>query len=169
MGQRKRKFSKSDNTIDNRQRKTVSNRKKIRRHLFTILSLLLLMLLCAALYIYSISDNLIPLSVLENIIPALASSLYSQDGILIDKFYKVNRTNVPFHRIPEHVVEALISIEDRNFYYHWGVDLARVFKAAITDLIHFGKKPGASTLSMQLAKTCILPLINRGNVKYWKQ
>ena len=52
--------------------------------------------------------------------------------------------------------DALISIEDKNFYRHWGINVWRIAGAAYRDLLSGGKMQGASTLTMQLARNLFL-------------
>src|SRR5205814_9824539 len=49
-----------------------------------------------------------------------------------------------------------ISIEDKNFYRHWGINVWRIAGAAYRDLLSGGKLQGASTLTMQLARNLFL-------------
>ncbi len=67
------------------------------------------------------------------------------------------RRLVPLSRIPPHVVQAVLAIEDRRFYDHPGVDLIRIAGAAFTNM--FEDKPyleGGSTITQQLVKNVFL-------------
>jgi penicillin-binding protein 1B len=57
-----------------------------------------------------------------------------------------------FADIPPVLVNAVISVEDKRFFYHSGFDPLRIAKAAYVDLRSGHKQEGASTLSMQLAR-----------------
>ena len=93
------------------------------------------------------------LSALENPKQDLATRIYSTDGELIDQFYLQNRTMVSIENIPKDMINALIATEDRKFYKHWGVDLDRIVKAFIKNLMSFSlSKEGASTITQQLAR-----------------
>ena len=63
------------------------------------------------------------------------------------------RSPVTFAEIPPVVVQALTSAEDKHFFRHSGVDVLRILKAAYIDLREMSKEQGASTLSMQLARS----------------
>jgi len=63
---------------------------------------------------------------------------------------------VPLARIPRAVVDAVLAIEDRRFFSHWGIDLLAVVRAAITDLRHREVRQGGSTITQQLARTLFL-------------
>ena len=58
--------------------------------------------------------------------------------------------------IPEVLRQALISIEDKDFYRHWGINVWRIAGAAIAIFVSGGRVQGASTLTMQLARNLFL-------------
>lgn len=85
---------------------------------------------------------------LENPEKNLATEIISSDGKTIGKFYKENRTPVPFDSLPDHLVNALIATEDARFYDHSGIDGRGTLRA----FAFLGTRGGASTISQQLAK-----------------
>src|SRR5690554_595865 len=68
-------------------------------------------------------SNLPSFEELENPNNALASEVYSSDGVLLGKYYSENRSNSDFEELPESLVNALIATEDIRFYEHSGIDL----------------------------------------------
>jgi penicillin-binding protein 1A len=52
--------------------------------------------------------------------------------------------------------QAVISIEDKNFESHWGINVFRVAGAVWHDIRSHGRAQGASTLTMQLARNLFL-------------
>jgi penicillin-binding protein 1A len=100
---------------------------------------------------------------LENPKPDLASKIYSSDGEVIDQIYYKNRTWVPLDSMPRNLPEALIATEDKQFYHHWGVDVARVFKALVKNVLAFNlDREGASTITQQLSRN-LYNLKSRGD------
>ncbi|MDX1618617.1 MAG: transglycosylase domain-containing protein [Balneolaceae bacterium] len=87
---------------------------------------------------------------LENPDTAIASTVKSRDGIVLDRYYTENRTWVELEEISPHVVNALIATEDHRFYNHWGIDMIRTL--AIPYHLMMGRVPGGSTLTQQLAR-----------------
>ena len=66
-----------------------------------------------------------------------------------------NRIPVSIDRIPQHVRDAFVYIEDERFYEHAGVDWKRTFGAFLNELTHgmlYGSKQGGSTITQQLVK-----------------
>ncbi|WP_343343224.1 transglycosylase domain-containing protein [Sphingomicrobium sp. XHP0239] len=59
-------------------------------------------------------------------------------------------------QLPAHVTQAFVSIEDRRFYSHWGIDPRGIARAAIENAQAGGVRQGGSTITQQLAKTAFL-------------
>jgi len=81
-----------------------------------------------------------------------ASIIYSEDGIVLGKYFgSANRVDVPFEQISPEVIKALIATEDERFEEHSGIDgrsMLRVLKGVLT----LNLDGGGSTISQQLAK-----------------
>ena len=54
--------------------------------------------------------------------------------------------------MPDHLVQAVIAIEDRRFYDHFGIDPRAIARAALKNLMHWQVREGGSTITQQLAK-----------------
>ncbi|MGF7216192.1 penicillin-binding protein 1A [Spirosoma lacussanchae] len=117
---------------------------------WTLISALML-----GVYVFIINYNFLYLtgempSVTELANPKLnqASEIYSQDGVMIGKFYAENRTPIKYQNIPKPLIDALIATEDARFYDHGGIDPRAIGRA----LISLGRDGGGSTITQQLAK-----------------
>ncbi|MFP4368056.1 MAG: penicillin-binding protein 1A [Candidatus Kapaibacterium sp.] len=134
--------------------------------------LIILVLLTAAfiaglvIYVNSIiSEGLPSLEELENPSQNFATQVLSADGALLDHFYIERRINLPLDSIPDDFINALIATEDRAYWDHWGIHVARIFKAAVKDIMAMRLKEGASTITMQLARNLYLNRENTLNRK----
>ena len=108
-------------------------------------------------YLYYLSLGLPSLSKLEEYRPRLASKVYSADGKVIhDFYYEERRTYVPLEEMPPYMWQAVVAIEDRRFFDHWGLDSKRIIKAILVDLISLSAREGASTITQQLARQLYL-------------
>lgn len=109
-------------------------------------------LLLFALLIWTVSlgwfGELPPLEELENPKTYLASEIYSEDGVLIGKYYLQNRSNANFDQLSPNLINALVATEDVRFYNHSGID----FRRFTTAVLFLGTRGGASTITQQLAK-----------------
>ncbi|MBW7867192.1 MAG: transglycosylase domain-containing protein [Brumimicrobium sp.] len=100
-------------------------------------------------YFQTDNSSLPSASMLENPEELLATTVYADDGITeLGKYWKVNRTSIPYKEISPYVISALIATEDERFEEHSGID----FKAVGRSVVSLGSAGGASTISQQLAK-----------------
>jgi penicillin-binding protein 1A len=107
-------------------------------------------------YLYYLSLDLPSLTQLEEYRPKLVSKVYSADEKVIKEFFEERRTYVPLEEMPQHLKDALLATEDRQFYHHWGVNTVRLAQALVIDLIYMEARQGASTITQQLARLLYL-------------
>ena len=96
---------------------------------------------------------------LRNYQPPVMSRIYAGDGRVIAELASERRIFVPYSAIPDRVKAAFVSVEDRNFWTHGGVDPLAILRAGVTDLetMRSGRRPiGASTITQQVAKIMLL-------------
>lgn len=87
--------------------------------------------------------------------PSEQSTLLSADGSVLATFYAENRIIVPLEEISPHLQDAIISIEDRRFYEHKGIDPNGMARAAINNVSDQSTQ-GASTITQQYVKNTLL-------------
>ncbi len=93
---------------------------------------------------------------LESYRPSSVTELYDDSGHVVGSFALQRRVVASYEDYPPVLRDALISIEDKEFYRHWGINVWRTFGAAYRDIESGGRVQGASTLTMQLAKNLFL-------------
>ncbi len=89
---------------------------------------------------------------LEAYRPGEVSRIFSDDGTLIEELFIEKREVVPFERIPRHLKEAVLAVEDSRFYRHHGIDLRGILRAALKNLRARRIVQGGSTITQQLSK-----------------
>ncbi len=89
---------------------------------------------------------------LSSIKPSLVTRVYAADSSVIHEFHVERRFWKPIDEMPDKLKQAVVAIEDRRFYNHWGIDIKRIFGAATADIIQGEITQGASTLTQQLAR-----------------
>lgn len=87
--------------------------------------------------------------------PAESSTILYSDGTVLATFYYQNRIVVPIDQISPEVQHAIVSIEDRRFYEHNGVDLEGMARALVNNA-QGGDTEGASTLTQQYVKNVFM-------------
>lgn len=100
--------------------------------------------------------NLPSLDVLTDYRPKEPLRVYTADGYLIGEFGEERRAVVRIQDVPPIMKEAILAAEDERFYQHGGVDTMGVLRAAGANLISGGKRQGASTITMQVARNFFL-------------
>ncbi|TPG15688.1 transglycosylase domain-containing protein [Sphingomonas oligophenolica] len=83
-------------------------------------------------------------------------TLTADDGTPIARRGAIIGAPVDAAKLPKHVTEAFVAIEDRRFYSHWGIDPRGIARAAWTNLGAGGVRQGGSTITQQLAKNAFL-------------
>jgi penicillin-binding protein 1A len=93
---------------------------------------------------------------LERYRPSTTTDLYDVKGRVIGSFALERRVVVNYDDFAPILIKAVISIEDKNFDSHWGINVFRIAGALWHDLRSHGRAQGASTLTMQLARNLFL-------------
>jgi len=126
------------------------------RVLFGLLMLLSALVGASAGLLLVYSTDLPQAEQLEHYRPSSITELYDDHGQVIGSFALQRRVVASYSDFPPVLREALISVEDKDFYRHWGVNVWRIAGAAYRDIESGGKVQGASTLTMQLARNLFL-------------
>ena len=114
-------------------------------------------LIIGILWVYS--NKLPDYKFLKMYKPAVSSKLYSGGGELVSDFSSEKRIFVPHDSIPKVVINSFLSAEDKNFFYHPGVDAKGIVRATInnvSNIIYSKRLEGASTITQQVAKNFLL-------------
>jgi len=90
--------------------------------------------------------------VLEEYQPQQTAKVYAQDGRLITELGVQRRTVLPIDEIAPELRAAFLSVEDKRFYQHHGIDYWRIPGAVVANLMALGWAQGFSTITMQLAR-----------------
>lgn len=86
----------------------------------------------------------------------LTTQIYDRNGELLFRIYEdKNRTLVKLSEVPKHLIRATIAAEDKNFYFHIGIDPIAIARALYNNF-NTGTQEGASTITQQLIKNSLL-------------
>ena len=81
----------------------------------------------------------------------VSSKLYTQDGELFEDLGAEKREKISANELPKTLENAIVSVEDRRFYKHIGIDPVRIIGSAVSNFTSGGLQ-GGSTLTQQLIK-----------------
>lgn len=108
---------------------------------------------------YYFSQDLPDYTALGDYQPPILSRAYAEDGRLLAEFAMERRVYIPVQDVPDRVIHAFLSAEDKNFFIHPGIDAMGVARAIRDNLVHMGSNRrlvGASTITQQVAKNFLL-------------
>lgn len=134
-----------------RQRRKLAGR-------LTLVALLVLAVITGSLAGLTLvySADLPQIKDLERFRPSTTTDLYDRKGHIIGSFALERRSVVNYEDFAPVLKQAVLSIEDKSFESHWGVNVFRIAGAVVHDLRSHGRAQGASTLTMQLARNLFL-------------
>src|SRR5262245_39820569 len=137
------------------------NLKPLRHYLGSLIFIVLLCLSMAVgstagvLFVYS--SDLPQVKALEDQHSPVITEVYADDdSTVIGTFAQEHRIVVTYDQIPPLMRNAIIAVEDQNFWNHWGIDLTGIARAGLKNLLARRITGGGSTLTQQLSKNLFL-------------
>jgi penicillin-binding protein 1A len=100
--------------------------------------------------------NLPSLQALTEYKPKVPLRVYSAEGVMIGEFGEERRAVISIGEVPPQLKNAILAAEDERFYQHAGIDYIGVMRAAYANLLSGGRRQGASTITMQVARNFFL-------------
>ena len=152
---RKRKTSNPKNK-NTKPRKT-KNKKNLRRKWLKpalVLFLCLFIVLAAYVFYCWLTMPNISASIERTRLPA--TSILTENGREIESYGGVYSDVIYAEELPDYVIDAIISTEDRRFYSHHGFDVISFTRAMFINIIHRRYVQGASTITQQVSKNLFL-------------
>jgi penicillin-binding protein 1A len=134
----------------------IGGRKLVGRVLFGLLVLVSALVGATAGLLLVYTTDLPQVDALEAYRPSSITEIYDDHGKVIGSFALQRRVVAGYDDFPPVLRDALVSIEDKDFYKHSGINFFRIVGAAYRDIESGGKVQGASTLTMQLARNLFL-------------
>ena len=113
-------------------------------------------LLAVGLVVVLAYPQLPSLEVLTAYQPKIPLRIYSAEGVLIGEFGEERRSFIAIAEVPQQLKNAIIAAEDERFYEHPGIDYVGVLRAAWANVVAGGRRQGASTITMQVARNFFL-------------
>jgi len=134
----------------------VGGRRVVGRVLFGLLVLVAALVGATAGLLLVYTTDLPQVDALEAYRPSSITEIYDDRDRVVGSFALQRRVVAGYDDFPPVLRDALVSIEDKDFYRHSGINFWRIVGAAYRDIESGGKVQGASTLTMQLARNLFL-------------
>ncbi|OQY42820.1 MAG: penicillin-binding protein [Fusobacteriia bacterium 4572_74] len=132
-------------------KKIVDFLRKQRKKIFiALLGVIFLLIGLTTITYFSVKGKITSYTASEPII------IYDKDQHIVDYLSKQKGENADIKDIPDFLQKAFISVEDKRFYSHHGIDIWRLGKAVLVNLSKGRIAQGGSTISQQLAKNAFL-------------
>ena len=103
-------------------------------------------------YLISLSKTLPSIEELNKFNPEQVTKILSSDNVVLKKLFIQKRDMIKIVSIPEKLIDALIVMEDREFYNHNGINIKSTIRALAIDIVSLSTRQGASTITQQLAR-----------------
>lgn len=133
------------------EKKTRKNTKSLIARIFLIVLSLVCVAFLAGVGLFWFYAKDAP-ALTDNALDATVSSkLYTQDGELFEDLGAEKREKISANELPKTLENAIVSVEDRRFYKHIGIDPVRIIGSAVSNFTSGGLQ-GGSTLTQQLIK-----------------
>jgi penicillin-binding protein 1A len=102
---------------------------------------------------FAYGGDLPQISALDNYAPSAITRVYARDGETLAEFAIERRLLVGYDDIAPQLRQAIVSAEDKNFDSHFGISVSALLLRLGNDILHRRWVQGASTLTMQLARS----------------
>ena len=103
------------------------------------------------------ADRFVSESTKETFVPSQTGEIFDAEGTLISQTLPDKDSNyLTYSQIPELFKQAIVSIEDKSYYKHNGVDYKAIVRAAKELVMRRQITQGGSTITMQLARGIFL-------------
>ncbi len=113
-------------------------------------------ILVSAVLMRKILADIPSIDKLDEYTPSLTTHVYDINNQVIAEFSVEKRAILPLSKIPVDMQNALIAMEDQNFFRHWGISPRGIARALMRDILHRRSAQGGSTLTQQLSKLIFL-------------
>ncbi len=101
-------------------------------------------------------NDLPQISSLEDFQPNIITQVFAADGSVLGEFAIEKRVVIGFKNVPPVLRNAIVAVEDAEFWKHLGINPWRIPGAALANFRSGRKEQGSSTLTMQLSRLLFL-------------
>lgn len=157
---------KNPRTILHRHKKTITKHTQttwewIRRHtaILGLIGMSIIAIIIGALLIWVATLKVPSITSFADRKVTSSTKIYDRTGtvVLYDVHENIKRTVITGTAMSQHVRDAIIAVEDKEFYNHIGVQPKAIVRAGLSNIFPFiGKQSGGSTITQQLVKNTLL-------------
>ncbi|OGR42539.1 MAG: hypothetical protein A2X35_12030 [Elusimicrobia bacterium GWA2_61_42] len=134
----------------------LSARELVLKTVYLIGAVSAVLILAASLMMRKVLSDIPSVDKLDEYTPSLTTYVYDINNQIIAEFSVEKRAILPLSKIPVDMQNAVIAMEDQNFFRHWGISPRGIMRALLRDILHRRSAQGGSTLTQQLSKLIFL-------------
>ncbi len=116
----------------------------------------IIVIIAGLAFFYKMTRGLPPIEALRDYQQSLITNIYSDNNKVLGQYYIERRRPVSLSRMPRHLKEAVIAVEDSRFYQHGALDYFGIARALVTNILTGEIRQGGSTITQQLARSLFL-------------
>ena len=113
-------------------------------------------ILTASVFMRKTLTDIPSIDKLDEYTPSLTTYVYDINNQVISEFSVEKRAILPLSKIPVDMQNAVIAMEDQNFFRHWGISPRGIMRALLRDILHRRSAQGGSTITQQLSRGIFL-------------
>lgn len=113
-------------------------------------------ILTASVMMRKILSDIPSIDKMDEYTPSLTTYVYDINNQVIAEFSVEKRAILPLSKIPVDMQNAVIAMEDQNFFRHWGISPRGIARSLLRDILHQRKAQGGSTITQQLSRGIFL-------------
>lgn len=106
-------------------------------------------------WVFTVTQDLPSAQDLANYEPPITSRVHAGDGKLVAEFASQHRVYVPSEELPDKLINAFISAEDKSFFEHSGVNLVAMLRGTVWNAVRGRRMTGGSTITQQTVKNML--------------
>ncbi len=107
-------------------------------------------------WVYSVTRDLPAPRELKTYEPPITSRVHAGDGTLVAEFARQHRVFIPEEELPDRVIHAFMSAEDKDFYNHNGIDPKGIIRGVLINALRGRRITGGSTITQQTVKNMLV-------------
>ncbi|MCX5790769.1 MAG: transglycosylase domain-containing protein, partial [Elusimicrobia bacterium] len=134
----------------------LSARELVQKAVYLMAGLAAVVVVAGSLMMRSILSDIPSIDKLDEYTPSLTTYVYDISNQVIAEFSVEKRAILPLSKIPVDMQNAVISMEDQNFFRHWGVSPRGIMRSLLHNILRQRRASGGSTITQQLSRGIFL-------------
>jgi len=134
----------------------MSARKLVMSAIYTVAAVGVVLVLCATFMMRKILADIPSVDKLDEYTPSLTTYVYDINDQVVAEFSQEKRASLTLSQIPIDMQNAVIAMEDKDFFRHWGISPKGIARALLRDIMHTRAAQGGSTITQQLSRNIFL-------------